>query len=82
MKDNMPDEPWYCLMIIDRTGSHHSIYGSKDTLWPFYKRWSEKDFIDGQHLSVDGTCDSCDRAPLHVSFDPDFIGAVHLSLYS
>lgn len=74
--------PWWCLMVVDRTGGQHRIFGPKHKLMPFYEQWAKKDFLDGQVLTIEGTADSCDRAPLFASFDPEFIGAVHLSLYS
>jgi hypothetical protein len=81
----MPDDfdmPWYQLTIVNKSGNTHCVYGPKQQLWPFYRAWVERDWHDGKPLCVEGFMDSCDRAPLFVAVDPEFIGAVHLHLYS
>ena len=79
---DFPDAPWYRLTVIDKTGFQHNVFGPKVMLWPFFETWRDKNWIDDKPLSIDGVCDSCDRAPLHFAIDPECISAVHLNLYS
>ena len=71
MKSDFDDhEPCYCLeFLVKGAGSQIRVWGTRGELYKAFERYSNKEFMPGDRITVNGYLNTADRASLSVSLD-------------